>query len=61
MNKKTSNANTTIKERAIKEAQVRREKYLADEKKQEKEVGGRKGLNPTRYGDWEKKGIASDF
>lgn len=25
------------------------------------EVGGRKGPEPTRYGDWEKKGIASDF
>ena len=26
-----------------------------------KEVGGRKGPDPTRYGDWEKGGIASDF
>lgn len=26
-----------------------------------KEVGGPKGPEPTRYGDWEKKGIASDF
>lgn len=26
-----------------------------------KEVGGRKGPEPTRYGDWENKGIASDF
>lgn len=25
------------------------------------EVGGRKGPEPTRYGDWEKKGIAVDF
>jgi len=25
------------------------------------EVGGRKGPEPTRYGDWEKNGIASDF
>ncbi|HEY1612574.1 MAG TPA: DUF1674 domain-containing protein [Rhizomicrobium sp.] len=25
------------------------------------EVGGPKGLEPTRYGDWERKGIASDF
>lgn len=29
--------------------------------KQEKEVGGPKGLEPTRYGDWESGGIASDF
>jgi hypothetical protein len=26
-----------------------------------REVGGRKGPEPTRYGDWEKKGIVSDF
>jgi hypothetical protein len=25
------------------------------------EVGGRKGPEPTRYGDWEKNGICSDF
>ena len=25
------------------------------------EVGGRAGLDPTRYGDWETKGIAVDF
>jgi hypothetical protein len=26
-----------------------------------KEIGGRGGLDPTRYGDWEIKGIACDF
>ena len=26
-----------------------------------KESGGPKGLEPTRYGDWERKGIAVDF
>jgi hypothetical protein len=26
-----------------------------------KEVNGPKGPEPTRYGDWEKKGIVSDF
>ena len=25
------------------------------------EVGGPNGLEPTRYGDWERKGIISDF
>jgi len=25
------------------------------------ESGGRDGLDPTRYGDWERKGIAVDF
>ena len=26
-----------------------------------KELGGRDGPEPTRYGDWEKGGIVSDF
>ncbi len=26
-----------------------------------KEIGGPKGPEPTRYGDWERKGIVSDF
>lgn len=26
-----------------------------------KEIGGPKGLEPTRYGDWEKKGRCIDF
>jgi hypothetical protein len=25
------------------------------------EIGGPKGLEPTRYGDWERKGICVDF
>lgn len=25
------------------------------------EIGGRKGLDPTRYGDWERKGRCIDF
>ena len=45
--------------RALKEAQDRR----ASKKEQElpKELGGRDGPEPTRFGDWEKKGITSDF
>lgn len=30
-------------------------------KKSPKELGGRDGPDPVRYGDWENKGIASDF
>jgi hypothetical protein len=26
-----------------------------------RELGGRGGLDPARYGDWESNGIASDF
>jgi hypothetical protein len=46
--------------RALVEAEERR--ALQDrEKAAPKEVGGRSGLDPTRYGDWEIKGIACDF
>jgi len=33
----------------------------ATEGAEPKEVGGRGGLEPTRYGDWEVKGICVDF
>jgi len=46
-------------ERARAEADERRRKEPP--KEQPKEIGGRKGPDPTRYGDWENKGIASDF
>ncbi len=32
-----------------------------DPTKRVKEIGGPKGPEPTRYGDWERKGIISDF
>ncbi len=32
-----------------------------EEKSKEKELGGPKGLEPTRYGDWESKGRCYDF
>ncbi len=32
-----------------------------EKKTRPKEVGGPEGLEPTRYGDWERKGIVSDF
>lgn len=37
-----------------------REKETVDEK-QAKEIGGPKGPEPTRYGDWERKGRCIDF
>ena len=46
-------------ERAAAEAEARRATARATA--QPKELGGPKGLEPTRYGDWEKKGITSDF
>jgi len=48
-------------QRALAEAAERRAKAEAEAKAQPKELGGRDGLDPVRYGDWEKKGIAIDF
>lgn len=36
-------------------------KKIAQHLVQSKEIGGPQGPEPTRYGDWEKKGIVSDF
>ena len=36
-------------------------KVDVDDKKTPKETGGPKGLEPTRYGDWEKGGRCIDF
>ena len=47
--------------RALAEAAERRSKAEAEAKAAPKEYGGRDGLDPARYGDWEKKGIAIDF
>ena len=33
----------------------------AEEQKLPKEIGGRKGPEPTRFGDWEKNGRCIDF
>jgi hypothetical protein len=48
-------------ERALAEAQARRAEIDRKSKEQPRELHGRKGPEPTRYGDWEVKGIASDF
>ena len=46
-------------ERSLTEAKERR--ALTKKNELPKELGGRNGPEPTRYGDWEKKGIVSDF
>jgi hypothetical protein len=48
-------------QRAKAEAQARREKEEQSKKQLPPELGGPKGPEPTRYGDWERKGIAVDF
>jgi hypothetical protein len=45
--------------RALAEAEARR--AVAEVAAKTPEQGGPKGLEPTRFGDWERKGIASDF
>jgi hypothetical protein len=47
--------------RALAEAEERRRLAAGDGASAIREIGGRKGLDPARYGDWEVKGIASDF
>lgn len=46
-------------DRAIAEAKARKEAAAKDALPTE--LGGRDGPEPTRFGDWEKKGIVSDF
>lgn len=45
--------------RALAEAETRRKAAKAQDRP--KELGGRDGPDPVRYGDWEKNGIAVDF
>ncbi len=46
---------------ALDEAKKRHANKDTNQKKMPAEKKGRGGLEPTRYGDWEVKGIASDF
>jgi hypothetical protein len=46
--------------RALAEAEARHQKAAA-EASSPREIGGRDGPEPTRFGDWEKGGLASDF
>lgn len=47
--------------RALEEAKLRRAEMDEQEKIRQLEIDGRDGPEPTRYGDWEKNGILSDF
>ena len=60
-NRKDSRPLAPAAERALAEAAQRRaetDRQLSD---RAEEFNGRKGPDPARYGDWEVKGIASDF
>ena len=47
--------------RALAEAEQRRAERERAAEETPREINGRKGPDPVRFGDWEKNGIASDF
>jgi hypothetical protein len=59
--RKIDNKIPAAAQRALKEAEKRREQADRDAQDLPVEIKGRKGPEPVRYGDWEKKGIISDF
>lgn len=54
-----ASAAETPAQRAIAEAEARRQEAAGD--RTPPETGGRDGPDPVRYGDWEVRGLASDF
>ncbi len=59
MTKSAKKPDPEIARRALEEAEARR--AAAEKSDKPKEFNGRKGPDPARYGDWENKGIVSDF
>ena len=66
-NDKTLVENTEAKQlssaaqRALDEAKSRRDGYDKVQASLPREINGRDGTEPVRYGDWEVKGLTSDF
>lgn len=53
-----------VKKQSIKQSEDTKRYKQKDSKENslpDKEIGGRKGPEPTRYGDWEKNGRCIDF
>jgi hypothetical protein len=48
-------------QRALAEAEARRRARQENASPSAREINGRGGLDPVRYGDWEIKGLTSDF
>lgn len=44
-----------------KKKKIKNVKKIKEKECKQEEVGGPSGLEPTRYGDWERKGICYDF
>jgi hypothetical protein len=47
--------------RALAEAEARRKALDSEKAEAEREIGGRGGADPARFGDWEINGRAIDF
>jgi hypothetical protein len=60
-NRKDGGQLTPAAERALAEAAQRRADIDGKLRERPEEFNGRTGPDPARYGDWEVKGIASDF
>ena len=56
-----SKINNNNNKKSLKEDIVKSKKIPNKSIDYSKEEGGPKGLEPTRYGDWEKAGRCSDF
>ncbi len=52
---------TPAAQRALDEAAERRRHAEEAKAAPPREINGREGPDPVRYGDWENKGLASDF
>ena len=61
MSENKKNKLSPAAKRALKEADERRKENSRKVTEMPKEIDGPEGPEPTRYGDWEKKGITSDF
>ncbi|MCR9212701.1 MAG: DUF1674 domain-containing protein [Proteobacteria bacterium] len=60
MTSKKTEEKTTADD-SIKSSEENAKNPAIKQEQAEGEIGGPSGLEPTRYGDWERKGIVSDF
>ena len=60
-NKNVAEPRTPEASRALAEAEARRKTQALVENAAAPEIGGPRGPDPVRFGDWERGGIASDF
>jgi hypothetical protein len=61
MSEETTPQPKPLTQRALAEAKARRAEIDRKAVESAGEKGGRGGLDPARYGDWEIKGLTADF